>query len=149
MGEDERRTQLPGDSDTGLDGPWFPFQQLCEIYAIHVLHHEVVNVQLLAEIVDRHDVRMIQAGQDLRLTLEARGETRLNTDLFGQHFHCDEAIEPFLVCLVNGAHASASDHIKPLELGQQLAELRQRILIVIRRGQLGSSGPGAFRVEIC
>ena len=48
-----------------------------EILAAHVLHRQVVGVTVAAEVVDVHDVRMIERGGELRLVEEHGDEVGL------------------------------------------------------------------------
>ena len=53
-------------------------QPLRESIAFQILHDQVINVVLLAHIVERADIRVIQAGNRAGLTLEAFAELRLS-----------------------------------------------------------------------
>ena len=48
-----------------------PAQARAEGFALHVLHHQETGIALIADIVERADVRMIERGDGPRLALEA------------------------------------------------------------------------------
>ena len=118
MSEDERRAQLPRHSNTALHSPRPLTEELREIDAIHILHHQIVEPQLLTKVMNGHDVRMIQTREDLRLTLKSCRKAGLDTDLLRQHFHRHKPVEPFLPRLVNRAHATLADHPQPFVIRQ-------------------------------
>ena len=66
---------------------------------VDVLHDQVVR----PDVIERTDMRMVQAGDRVRLALEAFAEGR-------QHFlDGDDAVEPGVASLVDLAHAAGAD----------------------------------------
>ena len=65
--DDQRllRRQLPG------------LQQLPQAHPIHELHQQVIEAVGLAEVIDGDNVRMVEAGQRLRLAGETLGKARV------------------------------------------------------------------------
>ena len=80
-----------------------------ERLAFEILHHQEVGVTLLADVMERADVRMVQAGDRLRLTLEALSEIRIVGDMRREHLDGDGALEPRVGGLVDLAHAAGAD----------------------------------------
>ena len=62
----------------------FPFQ---------VLHDEKRGALLLADVIERTDVGMIELGDDARLAIEPLAELRVGRKRRRQYFDCDCAIE--------------------------------------------------------
>ena len=62
--DDLERLVVPGKSPRA--------SRCAERLAGHELHHEKELIALLAEVVDRHDVRMLQPGGDAGLARESR-----------------------------------------------------------------------------
>ncbi len=61
--------------------------------ALHQLHDEVVNPILFAHVVERADVRVVQAADGFGFALEAFTQTGVAGELFGQDFDGDGAIQ--------------------------------------------------------
>ena len=72
-----------------------PFQRT----PFDVLHNKIVR----ADVVERADVGMVQAGDGFSFALKAFGETALN------RFDGDGAIQPRVGSFVDRAHATSSD----------------------------------------
>src|SRR5262249_25285285 len=86
--------------------------------ALHVGHREVRRPLVLADLVDRHDVRVVQLRRRLGLAAEA-----LPLRLAGQlavedHLHRDGAVEADLAGLPDHAHAAAGDLLQKLVVAQ-------------------------------
>ncbi len=57
--------------------------------ARQVFHHEVVDAVLVARVMDRHHVRVRQAGRSARLQLEAVAQFRVGRAFAPEHLHRD------------------------------------------------------------
>ena len=89
-------------------------QQLVQVGAGHPAHHQVQPAVLLACLVDRDDVRMIDRRGHPRLALEALAEARVGGVLGGDQLQRDRAPERELGGAVDDAHATASgDRLDP------------------------------------
>jgi hypothetical protein len=64
---------------------------------------------MLADIMERADVRVVQPGDGLRLTLEPGAAIRVGAQLGGQHFDGHTAVEPRVLRLVDLAHPARAD----------------------------------------
>ena len=94
---------------------------LREAAAIDPLHGEVEAAPAV-DLVDRHDVRVVEVGrrlglQEESLLLRLRGE-RAGLD----HLQGDEAVEAPLVGLVDDAHPAPRDLLEKFEVAEVLAE---------------------------
>ncbi len=66
---------------------------MCQRHALQKLHGDEVRAILLANVVDRADVGMIQRRGRLRFALEAVQRLRVSGDVFGQELESDKAME--------------------------------------------------------
>ena len=60
------------------------FQPLGQRVALQVLHDQEVDPVLLPDVVERADVRVVQAGDGLRLALEPLLEVGVGGDVLGE-----------------------------------------------------------------
>ena len=81
---------------------------LGEVAALDQLHAEVVLAVVLADLVDRHDARVVEQGDGLGLVLEPAqlGVVGQNAGL--DHLEGDGPVEADLPGLVDDAHAAAA-----------------------------------------
>ena len=90
----------------------------------------------LAEIVDRHDVRMAEHGHRPGLAGEPLGKGRVLADLRREDFQGHQPVEPFLPGLVDHAHPAAAHQFQNLqvgEMGRQLGRRGRHEIGVLRR----------------
>jgi len=76
--------------------------------ALDILHRHEVNAVALADVVDDDDVRVVQAGGQLRFAREAQAPIGVGGKLRGQDLEGDVSIEPGIAGPVDLAHASAA-----------------------------------------
>ena len=69
--------------------------RLPQIHPIHEFHEQVEEATRLPEIVNGHDVRMVQRGERLGFAGEALGERRIADALGGQELQRDQPVERF------------------------------------------------------
>ena len=86
-----------------------PLEACGERLAIEVLHHEVIDVAVAADVVHHADVRMGERGYGARLTLEAQASFGICGEILRQHFDGDRPIEPRVAGLVDLAHAAGAE----------------------------------------
>ena len=75
--------------------------------AVHEFHEQIEKPVGLAEIVNGHNVRMIQSRERLGFAQKAFSEPRLSLLLRRQDFQGDNAVQLWLAGLVNHAHPAA------------------------------------------
>ena len=97
-----------GDHAAALD-------QAREIRPVDVFHREKEPSVALAEFMDRHDPRMIERRQGLRLTLETLAEASRGIPLIRQDLERDKAVQTFLPRLEHRAHAASSHQFHNLK----------------------------------
>ena len=81
-------------------------QPLRQRDALQVFHHQEVDPVLGPDVVERANVRMVQAGDGLRLALEPLLQIGVGRDMLGQHLDGDGAVEARVVGRVDDAHAA-------------------------------------------
>jgi hypothetical protein len=81
---------------------------------LHELHRQVTAVVEVADLVDGHDVRVVERRGRPRLLLEAARDVRMIGETWPQHLHRDLASEAVVVGQVDLSHAAAAeqaDHV--------------------------------------
>ena len=104
----------------------FARDELAQVLAVHVAHRQIQGALVLAGLVDRDDVRVVERGGDPRLALEASAETWVLGQLGRDELERDVAVELLLVGEVDDAHAATAD--QPLDLAS--CDLRARAGLV-------------------
>ena len=91
-----------------------------QIDAIDILHHEEVDAARLARVVGSFDIRDALSGIDRLLHLAEEAADRLGVVQVAmrQDFDGDDLIEINLTCLVNHAHAAATQFFLQLVVAQ-------------------------------
>jgi hypothetical protein len=87
---------------TGVDG-------LAQVRPVEQLHGHVEQPVLLPEVVDGHDVRVVQQGGRLGLALEALERLVAPAEMDGERLQGDVALENGVVGLVHLAHRAAAE----------------------------------------
>jgi hypothetical protein len=108
-----------------------------EAAAVHQLHGKEVLAGVFADLVDRHDVRVIQPGGRLRLQLEAADGARRGQALAQDHLQGHGAVQRHLAGPEDDAHTAAGDLFQQLVAGEQVG----------RRGALLGGGRSAVGLD--
>ena len=80
--------------------------ELVQRRALQQFHRHEMAAGVLADIVDRADVRMIECRGGAGLALEPFDRTRIPRQLFGEEFQCDGTPQPRVFRPVDDAHAA-------------------------------------------
>jgi hypothetical protein len=105
----QRIHNLHGVPDDLLRREWPVFQALRQRPPRHKLHNDEVNSRSGSDIVDRADVRMIQAGEDARFPFQRVAGLGVERHVVGQRFEGDMASQPDVERTVHNAHPAPSD----------------------------------------
>jgi len=90
----------------------FALQHAPQIFAFHELHYQIgAAIGKRAEVEDRHDTRVLQPRDDLRLATEAPPRIHVLEQIRSHDLHRDKAIEPYIARAIDGAHAAAADQL--------------------------------------
>ena len=90
-------------------GQGAPFQARRQRLPFHQLHDQVVGGALLADVVQRADVRVVEAGNRASLALEAGADFGRFGEMLGKHLHRDLAAEPRVLRPVDFSHAAGPE----------------------------------------
>ena len=74
-----------------------------------VLHDQVVDAVLMADVVERADVRMVQPRDRARLAVEALAQLRARGEMRGQDLDGDVAVETRVAGAIDLAHAAGAE----------------------------------------
>ena len=88
------------------------FDQLPDGAPFEPLHRDERLALVLAELVDRADVRVLQRGGQTRLALEPRQPLRRRAGLVAQHLDRDFAAEPEILRSIHHAHAAFAQAVQ-------------------------------------
>ena len=86
-----------------------PLEASGERLALEILHHQVLDVAVAADVVHHADVRMGERGDGARLTLEAQPSLGIRGEIRRQDLDGDGPIEPRVAGLVDLAHAASAE----------------------------------------
>ena len=144
-----QRVRDRGDELRGLAGPTLAAAEP-EVGLVHsfvqrapleVLHGEVVAAAPLADLVDRHDAGVLQAGGRRRLAPEAGDGGRRDGEVLVQQLERDLPAQRDLFCEVDRAHAAAAELAQDPVVAEHRADLR------CRRAAALVGGPAVRRRE--
>jgi hypothetical protein len=85
------------------------FDASCERLALEILHHQVFDSVLMAHVIKRTDVRMIQARNGARFALESLANFRRVRDPLRKNFYGNGAVEPRVARAIDFAHSARAD----------------------------------------
>ena len=83
-----------------------------ERLALEIFHDEEIGAVLPSDVVQRADVRMIQAGDGASLALKPLSPIRLVSHMLRQHFDGDDSIQSGISSRVNLAHPARANRGK-------------------------------------
>jgi len=110
----QRVRHLGADRQQALDRQAALQEQRAQALAVDELHHDVVVGRRRPELVDRHDVRVIERGGGLGLELEPRHGTGVAGPGLGQRLERDVALQPRVTRAVDLAHAPGPEGLEDL-----------------------------------
>jgi len=90
--------------------------------AVHVLHREERLPLVRANLINSADVRMVEGGGGLRLTLKSLQGLRVLGEGFREELEGDEPAEALVLGLVHDAHASAAQLLEDAIVRYRLAD---------------------------
>ena len=77
--------------------------------ALEVLEHDVVEIAVAPDVMNRADVRIVERGNRSRLLLEALARFRVSSQGAGQNLDGNRAIKPGIAGSIHLAHAALTD----------------------------------------
>ena len=100
---------LDGDLERLIERQRAPLQPLGQRVPLQVLHDQEVDPVLLTDVVERANVRVVQAGDGLRLALEPLLEIGVRGDMLGEDFDGDRAVQAGVARFVHFAHPARAE----------------------------------------
>ena len=115
-----QRLANPGHQGQGL-GRCEParLHGLAQVDPIHILHHQKEKLTRLAEIIDRHNARVVQARQHPGLPVESLGERRVGPRAVLQELERHAAIQFRLAGFIDDAHPAMAEQLDDLQLRER------------------------------
>jgi len=101
------------------------FQSLGQRLAVQVFHDNEINAVLVADVVQRADVRMIQAGNNFGLALEALTACRIVSKMRRKNLDSDGAVQARVPRPIYFPHSTSTQRSDDLVRAQSRA-VRQR-----------------------
>ena len=118
----ERRGDLQGNVDGLADGQRAPADQVGERPAVEELHRDERPALVLADLVNRADVRVIQRGSGSRLAREAIERSARERQDIGQELERDVAAKLRVGGAIDHAHPAASELFEDLIVRDAFAD---------------------------
>ena len=100
-------------------------KSVSERFTLEIFHNEKIDTVFATHVIERTDVRMIQARNSPRLALETLTELRIVRELFGKHFDRHGAVEPGVVRFVNFPHSARADRRDDLIRAQSFSRFER------------------------
>ncbi len=113
---------LHGQRKQRLDFQRPPADPVLERRAFQIFHGDKGFSILLADIVNRADVGMVQGGSSLRFALETAQCQRIARNFIGKKFENDEAVQPSIFGLIDHPHAAAAKFLDDAVVRDGLAD---------------------------
>ncbi len=126
VGVVERRADLSEEAERRVDVPRAPLQRIAQAPTPQPAGHQVGAVGLAPVVVERHDVGVLQLGDDVGLGLEAADELRLVDVLGPDHLDCHFPAHRRLVGAVHDPEVTRPDPFPQLVAPDRPAQTRCR-----------------------
>src|ERR1700690_1466020 len=117
---------------------------MLQSHAVQKLHGNERPAVLLANVINRADVGMIQRGCGLRFALKTGQGLRIAGNVFRQEFKCDKTMKPRVLGFVDHAHATAPEFLDNAVVRDGLADHWRESYV----GDTGKSKKG-FELALC
>ncbi len=113
---------LNGHREQNFQIQWPPPNTVLQGRAIEVFHGDKRQAILLANVVNRADVGMIERRGSLGLTLEPAERLRVTRDLIRQELQGHETVQPSVLGLIDHAHSAAAELFNDAVVRDSLAD---------------------------
>jgi hypothetical protein len=107
-------------------------QPIGQRLAVEILHDEKRHALLIADVVERADVRMGELRDGARLAIEPIAEQRIGRECIGKDFDRDRAVEPGVSGFVDLAHTAGPEGGQDLERPEAPAGTEGQPGVIIR-----------------
>ena len=121
-----RVSQGVADLGRDLEGPWnvqlfVKLENLFQVFSVHVLHDEVKDALVFANIIDVDDVSVVELRRGARFLDEAADERGVAGKVLGKDLYCHGPPQVELLCLVDHSHAAFRDLFDDMAAAQDLS----------------------------
>ncbi len=113
----ERVSNLPGEIEYARDRDRSCFDQLPDGSSLQPFHGDERLTVLIAELVDRADVRMLEGRRQSRFAFEPRAPVRSRADIFLQELDGNFTAEPEVLRAVHHSHAAIAEAVEQTVVG--------------------------------
>jgi hypothetical protein len=110
----ERSSDFDGKGQRCVERQRPPLQTLGQAFAFQILQDKEIDSILSSDIVKRADVRMIQAGNSPRLSLQPLPQLRVSRESRRQHLNRDRTLQPRVAGLIDLSHPAGADGLQDL-----------------------------------
>ena len=133
MGSLEGVGDLTAEVEHHIDRQRSAVDPAAERAALEQLHHEKRQAVVLADVVHRADVRVIQRGRRARLALKSLGGDRILQQLRGEELDGDLASEAGVFGAIDHTHTALANLVDDSVMGDSLADHRRAKLPMVGR----------------
>ena len=100
---------LTGDVDRLVDRKVAAGHAVGQRFAFEMLHDEVIEASIVADVVDAADVRVLQTGDGFRLAIELLAHLGADASDGNHDLDRDRSIEAVIVCAIHLTHAARAE----------------------------------------
>ena len=141
----ERVCDLDAEVEKEFEVESFAFDEVLQGAAVEKLHDDEGLTALLADVVNRADVGVIEGGCGFGLAAEASEGLRVAGQAFGKEFQGDGTMKAGVFGLIDDTHATAAELIQDAVMGERLSDKGERVRH--RGGMLGGMPEHVNRVR--
>src|SRR5208282_4398709 len=142
----ERVGDLDGQREKHLVLGRSPRDAMLQRHAFEKFHGNKRLAILVADIVDRADVGMVQRRSSLGLALKARQRLRITGNVFRQKFKRHKTVKPRVLGLVDNSHAAATELLDNAVVRDGLADHFKSMLEIITESR--GNRPRTVRLRV-
>ncbi len=124
MGGVQRIGHLHSETQHGVSSDWATSNTILQRLAFEVLHGDERSAVLLADIVDRADMWMVQRRCGLGFTLEATERIGIGGEVLRNELERNGTMQPRIFGFVDDAHAAAAELLEDAVVGERLTDQR-------------------------
>ena len=133
VGSRQTSRNSSGDVHRLLHFEWLFTDQAAKRLAAHQLHDDEGHTVLLAYVVDRGDIGVIERRCQPRLLMESRASLRILRQLWRQHLQGDIPIESRVGRLIHHTHPALADLLDQAVVKKSLSSLDTHLAVLTGR----------------
>ena len=102
---------LACDVDRIVDGQGSARQTSGQRFAFEILHDEIIEISIMADVVHAADVWMVETGDGLGLAIEPLADLGADVSAPGDNLDRDRSIQPHIAGAIHLAHAALAQRL--------------------------------------